>query len=407
MGNRNRRVSQSNLFVSTRKPTMGYQLNQHLCTVPAPPIGLVSQWKAAYCGELPLLDLCQAVPDYEPALALRQHLRSVIHEPLTARYTPDEGLLEVREQVCLSYADKYGAAITPEHICLTCGASAAFWLAITTICQAGDEVILQSPCYFDHPMALRALGITPIFTSATRFDDIAFVQQQITSRTKAILLVTPSNPTGHVLDDALLQAYALLARKNRIALILDETYSDFIPYQPHRLFHDPSWEQTLVHIMSFGKTFALTGYRAGLLLAAPDTIREGLKIQDTMTVCQPRLTQYAIQYGLCNLTTWVRERRDDVLGRHQYFKDLFSVQELPFQLHASGSFFAWVTHPFQGMDSFNASRIMAEQHGVLTLPGAAFGPGNEAYIRLALGNVPLTQVPMVIERLRAITGTNP
>ena len=100
MGNRNRRVSQSNLFVSTRKPTMGYQLNQHLCTVPSPPIGLVSQWKAAYCGELPLLDLCQAVPDYEPALALRQHLRSVIHEPLTARYTPDEGLLEVREQVC-------------------------------------------------------------------------------------------------------------------------------------------------------------------------------------------------------------------------------------------------------------------------------------------------------------------
>ena len=103
---------------------------------------------------MPLIDLCQAVPDYPPAQELTEHMTALLAEPLIARYTPDEGLPEVREALAARYRRIYGAALDRDNICLTVGASQAFWLAMMALCQAGDEVIVQTPYYFDHDMAL-------------------------------------------------------------------------------------------------------------------------------------------------------------------------------------------------------------------------------------------------------------
>ena len=369
-----------------------------------PPISQVKEWLAQAAPGRPVIDLCQAVPDYAPARELTDHLRELVDDPLLSRYAPDEGLPEVREAICARYERVYHACINPRQLCLTIGASQAFWLAVVTLCRAGDEVIVQAPCYFDHAMALEMLGIKGVFAP---FDEASggipqpsAIERLVTPRTRALLLVTPSNPTGAVTPPEVLRELLRLAARHRIALILDETYADFITPPPHDLFTDPGWDDHLVQLMSFGKTFALTGYRAGCLVAAEPFIRHALKAQDTMAVCQPRITQHAIRYGVEHLDAWVAENRAMMARRHDLFRDLFARPGNPFVLAASGSFFAWVRHPFAGRTGRQACRRLIDEAGLLTLPGEVFGPGLEPYLRLAFGNIREEAIPEAVARFR-------
>ena len=143
---------------------MSLNLSPLITRVHFPPISEVKRWLAERPDDgQELIDLCQAVPDYAPAAELTDHLTGILADPLMSKYSPDEGLPEVREALCGYYQRKYGAAISPANLCLTIGASQAFWLAIVTLCHAGDEVVVQAPCYFDHPMALDILGILGVY----------------------------------------------------------------------------------------------------------------------------------------------------------------------------------------------------------------------------------------------------
>jgi len=387
---------------------MKYAVSPHIERVHYPPISEVRQWAAKYqrCSELPLIDLCQAVPDYPPAEELTSYMASVVDDPLTARYTPDEGLRHVREALAARYRRIYGAELDAGNICLTVGASQAFWLAMTTLCQAGDEVIIQTPYYFDHDMGLAMLGIqrryAPFDPASGGIPSASAIASLITRRTRAILLVTPSNPTGTVTPPATIEELYRLSEKHGIALVLDETYADFIlsDAPPHRLFTNPDWGEHLIHIMSFGKTYSLTGYRAGLLLAADRFIHHALKVQDTMVVCQPRLTQMALAFAADNLDSWVRENCRMMARRHDLFCKEFALPGNPFELVASGSFFGWVRHPFDGLTGRQAAKKLIDEAGLLTLPGEVFGPGFEGYLRLALGNIGEEKIPEAMARLR-------
>jgi len=376
--------------------------------VPFPPISAVKGWIAGRTSspERPLIDLCQAVPDYAPPPELIAHLRPLLDDPQTARYTPDEGLPEVRAAVAAWLARRYGDGPTAAEVCLTIGASQAFWLAVLVLCRSGDEVIVQLPAYFDHPMALAALGITPVYAPFEEgrggVPDPAVIAALITPRTRAILLVTPSNPTGAVIAPAVIAELFALARRHHIALLLDETYNAFLPAgaPPHTLFGQPGWQEHFIHIASFGKTFALTGYRAGALIAGAAVIHQALKIQDTMAVCQPRLTQYAIRFGCERLDDWVAVNAAMMQRRHDRFVERFTAPGNPFQLVASGAFFAWVRHPWPELSGWQAARQLALDAELICLPGEAFGPGMEPYLRLAFGNLPDELIPAAVERFR-------
>jgi aspartate/methionine/tyrosine aminotransferase len=380
--------------------------------VPFPPISTVKGWVAGrrFPPERPLIDLCQAVPDYPPAPELVAHLRDLVGLPETARYTPDEGLPEVRAAVAAWLGRRYGAGPAADEVCLTIGASQAFWLAVLTLCRVGDQIILQLPAYFDHPMALGALGITPVYApfAADRggLPDPSVIARLVTPRTRALLLVTPSNPTGAVIPAELIGELMALARRCDIALLLDETYHAFLPAGavPHRLFNEPGWQRHFIQIVSFGKTFALTGYRAGALVAGQEVLRHALKLQDTMAVCQPRITQHAVAFGCRHLDPWVAANAARMRDRHDRFVALFAAPGNPFTLVASGAFFAWVRHPWPELPGWEAARRLAGDADLLCLPGEPFGPGMEPYLRLAFGNLPAAHIPLAVERFRAFAG---
>ncbi|TRO81182.1 aminotransferase [Trichloromonas acetexigens] len=383
---------------------MRFAISPHIEKVHFPPISEVKGWIAGreFPAEKPLVDLCQAVPDYAPAPELTAHLQGLLADPLTSKYSPDEGLLEARAAVCDWYGRIYGAALKPEELCLTIGASQAFWLAMMVLCQAGDEVVVQTPYYFDHAMGLDMLGIRSVYAP---FDaasggqpDVDVIARLITAKTRAILLVTPSNPTGAVTPPATLRRLFELARAQGIALVLDETYNAFIDAPPHDLFCDPAWGDHLVQIASFGKTFALTGYRAGALVASERFIHHALKAQDTMVVCAPRVTQQAIRYGVEHLDDWIVANRRMMQRRHDAFRAAFVRPDNPFKLAASGGFFAWVRHPSARATGRQVARRLADEANLICLPGEVFGPDMEGYLRLAFGNIREAEIPEAVSR---------
>jgi len=386
---------------------MSMLFSPHIRAVHAPPITEVKGWLAARPDDgRELIDLCQAVPDYAPAPELTAHLAGLLDDPQTSKYSPDEGLPEVLEAVCRSYRRTYHAQIAPTNLCLTIGASQAFWLAIVALCQAGDEVVVQVPYYFDHAMALDMLGIRGVYApfdeAAAGLPSPAVIEALITPRTRAILLVTPSNPTGAIVPPVVLDELYDMAQRRNIALVLDETYNSFIPggSRPHNLFTRPGWGDHLVQIASFGKTFALTGYRAGLLAASEQFINHALKAQDTMAVCQPRITQHAVRFGLDHLDAWVAANREMMGRRHDLFRSEFLTPDNPFHLAASGAFFAWVRHPWTELTGRQAARRLVDEAAILCLPGEVFGPGLEGYLRLAFGNIRQEMIPEAVRRFR-------
>jgi aspartate/methionine/tyrosine aminotransferase len=233
----------------------------------------------------------------------------------------------------------------------------------------------------------------------------AVIESLITERTRAILLVTPSNPTGAITPPEVLAELYALAKHRSIALILDETYNEFIPggRRPHDLFALPEWGDHLVQIASFGKTYALTGYRAGMLTASPEFIHHALKAQDSMAVCQPRITQHAIRFGVEHLDDWVAANRDMMTRRHDLFRSEFLLPGNPFKLAASGAFFAWVRHPWPKLTGRQAARRLVDEAAILCLPGEVFGPGLEGYLRLAFGNIHEEVIPEAVGRFREFT----
>lgn len=380
----------------------------HLKKIQTPPITEVKRWIAGrkFPQDRPLVDLCQAIPSYSPAPELIEYMKGVMSEPSTYIYSPDEGLPEVREEVAHWYQRQYKSGPSSHQLCLTIGASQAFWLALTCICQPGDEVIIQLPAYFDHLMGLQTLGIKPIFapfdpTTAGQ-SNIQTIENLISDKTKAILLVTPSNPTGAIIDHNMAEDLFQLAGKNNITLILDETYNAFVGKQPHQLFSLPDWTENFIHIASFGKTFALTGLRCGALIASENIIEQALKVQDSMVVCQSRPAQLALAYGCRHLDKWVAKNTAMMQQRHDSFKEQFIAADIDFELSASGSFFAWIKHPWTQMSGRQVAKKLTDESNLICLPGEAFGPGLEPYLRLAFGNIELEHIPVAISRFKEI-----
>jgi len=387
---------------------MKFATNPHIEKVIFPPIVEIKRLVVgdkAPCGRT-YIDLCQAVPDYPPAPELIEHVQKCLSDPETALYTSDEGRLDVRQAVCRRYGRSYGASLAPENICLTVGASQAFWLAMVTLCTAGDEVIVQVPYYFDYDMALEMMGIQRVYApfqeTSGGLPDVEEIERLITLRTRAILLVSPSNPTGMVVPSDILDRLFDIAERHGIALVLDETYSDFIAggTRPHGLFARKNWGNHFVHIMSFGKTYAITGYRAGALIGSEAFMNQALKAHDTMAICQPTPAQLALKYGLDHLDTWVVANRQMMERRLDRFRGEFDDPSNPFRLVASGAFFAWVKHPFPEATGWTVARDLIEKAGLVTLPGEIFGPGMSRYLRVAFGNIVEELIPAAVSRFR-------
>jgi aspartate/methionine/tyrosine aminotransferase len=374
----------------------------------APPIAEAQSWLKGRRGEA-LLNLCQAVPSYPPAKQLQDEIARLAREPSTGGYTEVLGLPELRQAHAAKLSLDYGAPIDVAHVAMTTGCNQAYAAVIMVGAEAGDNVIMPTPWYFNHHMWLKMLGVEargiPAF-AAEGFPSVEDAAPLIDARTRAIILCTPNNPSGAVYPASVIEAFYKLAQRHGILLIVDETYKDFRPtlVPSHGIFAMDGWQDTLVHLYSFSKIYALAGYRLGSIVAGPVMITEAEKILDTMTICPPQIVQRAAMFALRELDQWKAEKRDTMRERLEAIRAAFKTPGLGYELISSGAYFAYVKHPFRGEASKSVAQRLAQKHDLLCLPGSMFGPGQEDYLRFAFANLDAGLMGDVVKRLRESEG---
>jgi len=301
--------------------------------------------------------------------------------------------------------------VRENQVAITAGCNQAFTAVMATLAGAGDEVILPLPYYFNHQMWLDMAGVRGVHlpTGDDLMPDPELAQTLITSRTRAIVLVTPNNPAGVEYSPVLLSAFRDLARANGLALVVDETYRDFHSSQaaPHDLFSDPDWDDTLVHLYSFSKAYRLTGHRVGAIMASATRLAEVEKFLDTVAICPNQLGQRAALWGMRNLDQWLAGERDEILDRRAAIHDHFpTLAERGWEILGCGAYFAYLRHPFDLSSDALAQRLVAGA-GILCLPGTMFRPATDAAgrraLRIAFANVDRAGIAELFARLAAYT----
>lgn len=383
-------------------------VNPNLAATFDPPIMEVQRWlrETRLPDGLALINLSQAAPAGPPPESLRRHLAdAVMNDPAAHLYGPVLGNPPLRAAIARRWSDAYGAAIAPEHVAVTAGCNQAFCVAVATACAPGDAVMLPYPWYFNHRMWLQMSGIEciPVPCGEGMLPDLDAARVAMTPAVRAIVLVTPNNPTGAEYPDALLQRFYDLAAEAGAVLIVDETYRDFHSSSgvPHGLFNRVGWEETLVHLYSFSKVFRLTGHRTGAIVTGSARLAEAEKFLDTMTISAPQTGQIAALHGLGSLSQWVAAERDEIMARKAAL--LAAVGGLPeWAVHGAGAYFAWVTPPFDLPAAETARRLLAEQ-AVLVLPGSMFVPEDSPTraLRIAFANADAAGLAETGRRLAA------
>ena len=297
-----------------------------------------------------LLDVSQAVPGYPPPRELREHVAEMARRDDAHGYTEQLGLAALRQELAGRVSRLYDAAVPKDtgQLGITARCNQDFCLVVSALAAPGDEVVLPAPYYFNHDMWLRAQGVVPVYLpcDAAQQPRLELLPELLGARTRALVLVTPNNPTGAVYSEALLQRVFALCADAGIALVVDETYRDFLPgghrearadasatgaaaavssapgpaaEAPHGLFRDPRWDRTLVQLYSFSKVYCLAGYRVGAIVGSPALLEQVAKVMDCVAICPPRLAQEAALYGLRHLDSWVSSNRDEMAARLEAF----------------------------------------------------------------------------------------
>ncbi len=385
------------------------RLNPHVSDLAPPPIPSVHAWGRAYGGAFgPLVDLSQAVPGYPPHPDLLARLARAAGDPASAGYGPIEGDTALRQALALHQNDLYGAALTKDNIHITAGCNQAFVCAVLAVAEPGSRILLSNPFYFNHETSLKmfGIGVGVVDCPADRgfLPDPAALEAAITPDVRAFAVVSPNNPTGAIYPPDLLEALRRVCEKRGIWFVLDETYRDFLPAAsrvPHGLFRSPGWDETLISLYSFSKSFCVPGYRLGAVTGAPRLIAEIAKIMDNLQICAPRVGQIAVAETLPSLSDWREANRFEIAARAAELRAVVAASP-GWEIGAIGAYFAFVRHPFPGEASTSVAERLARGAGIVTVPGEYFGPGQESYLRFAFANAPVEAIAGLAGRLAAV-----
>jgi len=381
--------------------------NPLVAGVAPPPIPEIMGWARSYDGaQGPAIDMSQAVPGYPPHPDLLAWLGEMAASPAFAGYGDIEGEPALRS-ACAEWSGAiYAAGIAPGNVHITAGCNQAFFAAAMALAGPGDTVLLTNPNYFNQATTLSMLGIAArtVACDPTHgfLPDPAKIADSIDDSVRALAIVTPNNPTGAVYPPDLLAELFVICRKRGVWLIIDETYRDFLPPGagvPHRLFARPDWSDTLIGLYSFSKSFCIPGHRLGAVTASASVIAQIAKVMDNLQICAPRAPQAAVALAIPALVAWRDANRQVIADRATALQNALA-HSAGWSIDAIGAYFAFVRHPFDDLISTDAARHLAQEAGIVTVPGACFGEGLDTYLRVAFANVDEATIARLANRLR-------
>ncbi len=305
-------------------------------------------------------------------------------------YTPNAGVLPLRQAI----AEYHKNDLNPDpetQIMVSCGATEAIQMALFTLVDPGDEVIVVTPAwpnYFGQiGMTGAILKVVPAYEENNFVPDPEDIKKAIGPRTKVIILNSPSNPTGAVIDKATCKALADILRDSNIYVIADEIYSRLV-YDEEGYTSITSFDgmiENTVYISGFSKMFAMTGWRLGYAIARPDIIRNMTKLHENGASCLPAPSQIAAAVGLKQCLPEIETMRKTYLERRNLICSLINATRLSIR-PPKGAFYAFTNAKelsrATGMTSMELCMDLLKKTGVVTVPGSGFGDVGEGFIRI-------------------------
>jgi aspartate aminotransferase len=351
----------------------------------SPILGLIDQiFRLKESGEK-VIELHIGEPDFATPAGIRDAAYRALNDGYT-HYVSAQGMPELRNAIAARLATRNRIPATAEDIVVLPAKFGIYATLLATV-GPGDEVLLPDPTYlFEQP--IRLVGATPVYFPLKRdfsFDPNALFDA-ITPRSRLLILVSPSNPTGRVLRKSDVRDAVDIARKKGLTIVSDETYESLVYDGTHTSPASVADAAVpVVTIGSFSKLYAMTGWRAGYLAAPPQIRARIVKVMEHTLTCLPPFIQRACLWALENgradeerSRATFRERRDHLLAR---LEDLPGITcTVP-----EGAFYAFPEYDLPLSSVEFCARLLAEEH-VALVPGVAFGPGGERHVRIAYTN---------------------
>ena len=368
-----------------------------------------------------LMELSKSIPDAialgrgDPDLGTPEFImeaaRKVLAEgPLPV--APICGLPELREAIARNAARDHASQLRAENVLITTGGQEALFLVMTLLLNPGDEILVPDPRYTSYDQAIEHTGATSVSVPTFAADGFDLnpdeVEKRITPRTKALLLVTPSNPTGGILTAGSAKRLAALARAHNFVIVSDEIYGKFVwePFQHTSISGELGMADRVITISGFSKAYAMTGWRVGYVLAAPEAVTAMSRIKAHTTGPVAALSQRAALAAALSDDQCVRDARELYKERRDLLGKGLREAGLTFG-EPRGGFFFWADSSSTGMRALELSYLLLKNAGVLIFPGTAFGTAWSNYLRIttlqptAVLAEAVDRIKPVMERLRA------
>jgi len=322
-------------------------------------------------------------PDFDIPTAVKAATRAALDEGLT-HYTHSLGDPGLREAIAQHYLDTYGVSVKPDQVVVTSGTSPAMMLVFAALLEGGQEVIISDPAYACYPNFISFLGGVPVRVPVYEKDGFEFgpeaIQARISEKTKAILINSPSNPTGNLLSDGTMRAIA----RFRPYIVSDEIYHGLVYRgQEHSILE---YTDHAFVLNGFSKLYAMTGLRLGYLIAPERFIRPIQKMQQNFFICASSLAQRAGIAALQDTSQDVAEMKR-IYNQRRLFM-IRRLKEIGFGItvEPTGAFYVFANARHISGDSYKLAFDILEKAHVGVTPGIDFGKNGEGYLRFSYAN---------------------
>ncbi|MBI3323085.1 MAG: pyridoxal phosphate-dependent aminotransferase [Candidatus Omnitrophica bacterium] len=343
-----------------------------------------------------VVNLAAGEPDFDTPEPIKQAAIRAIQEGFT-KYTPTTGIAELKAAIVSTLARQRGLTYRPEQVAVTCGAKQALYNVLQVLVQQSDEVLIPSPHWVSYPEMVRLAGAVPVEIRTAPEEGFRLsagqVERACTPRTRVLILNSPSNPTGAVLDAVRLKEIARVAQRRGLWILSDEIYCQ-LAYgveAPSIAAVAPDVAGRTIVVDGVSKAYAMTGWRIGYLAGPAEVVEAAGRLQDHTTSNPTSISQRAALAALTGDPAPMRQMVQEFSQRRDLLvQRLKGIPRISF-VEPQGAFYCFVDVSAAGLSSDGFCERLLKEHLVAVIPGAGFGWDSHVRLSFALGREDLRE----------------
>ena len=337
--------------------------------------------------------LTWGLPSFQTPEYIRHGVMQQLEQDVDiGKYSLPDGIRELRQFVVQQHLVDTGVKVDPdENVMISAGNMQAFNTLFRVICDPGDEIILTDPCFASHIQQIKLCGCTPVYWALDEKNnwnlDIDVLPGLINKKTKAIVIVSPSNPTGKIFSKDELLRIGDIAGEHGLMILIDDPYHHFAYENREKYFNlasDKDLFDHLVYCFTFSKIYAMSGWRMGYMVLPGHLKKQAMKVHDANMICAPRISQVAALVALSGKSHHIAEFEADLAKRRELIcQRLDAVSHVFEYIKPEGAYYVFPRIVVEHNNAYDFAIQLLNEAKVAVTPGSAFGPSGEHHVRMA------------------------